>query len=244
VLIYLDLDSSEPGFGKSNLPPLPTAEGAEQSDDSKRKKKRRRQGPVSAIVSTKLKTEEELLEFNSAQMEEYLKEVSATMNLTASELKELKKIRRSIKNREYAQSSRDKKKQFIEELEKKLTESNSENAALQQRLTILEQENQKLKVQLAKIGNAIKKDPEIMERLKVIAVGNTPKPATPVNTKQSFFKLSSSSKRMATAFSATLFIVLFSFGLMVNFRPRSSIDSSPIVCGTRYNMDPQGILTL
>jgi len=63
----------------------------------------------------------------------------------------MKRIRRLIKNKEYAQSSRDKRKQYITELECKLSIVNGEKAALQQKVNSLELENKTLKFHLARI---------------------------------------------------------------------------------------------
>jgi hypothetical protein len=59
-------------------------------------------------------------------------------------------VDRLIKNREYAQSSRNKKKEFVQELEKKISDLTNEKAALQQRVNVLEMENKTLKFHMAK----------------------------------------------------------------------------------------------
>ena len=87
---------------------------------------------------------------------------------------------RLIKNREYAQSSRNKRKQYIEEIEKKLSESHAENSNLQDRISDLEFENKSLKLQLNRLGQIIKQDPEIIERLKKITKNETAIPSAPV----------------------------------------------------------------
>jgi len=60
--------------------------------------------------------------------------LSSIRSLTSAEQREIKRQRRLIKNREYAQTSRVKKKQFIEELR-------IENKLLKDRIKMLEQEN-------------------------------------------------------------------------------------------------------
>jgi hypothetical protein len=59
---------------------------------------------------------QQMLELDSNQIEQYIRILSSKKNVTTNEEKELKKIRRLIKNREYAQSSRDKKKQHMDEV--------------------------------------------------------------------------------------------------------------------------------
>jgi len=85
--------------------------------------------------------------------------LSSKRNVTASEDKELKKIRRLIKNREYAQSSRDKRKQYVDGVEQKLNDIANENKNLKE-------ENNILKYQFSLINQAISQDVEIEMRLK------------------------------------------------------------------------------
>jgi hypothetical protein len=118
-----------------------------------------------------------------------------------------------------------------------LADARNETAALQQKLNAVELENKTLKLQLSKIGTAIKKDPEIMERIKrATNAGDVSVPPT----KQA---RSSSNKKVTTAVSATLFVILFSFGLFVNFGGRSG-DLSPFSCSTGLrNFAQQSIFT-
>jgi len=101
----------------------------------------------------------------------------------------------------------------VDEVEKRLNDAHAENSALQQRLNALEMENKSLKLQLSKIGNVFKQAPELMEKFKKSTVIES----TSSSTSGKF----TSSKKAKTAFSATLFVILFSFGLFVNFGGRS-----------------------
>jgi len=76
----------------------------------------------------------ELLTMTSRELEAQIAHLSAIRSLTSAEQREIKRQRRLIKNREYAQTSRVKKKQFIEELR-------IENKLLKDRIKMLEQEN-------------------------------------------------------------------------------------------------------
>lgn len=134
-------------FKTSCLPPIPTLSDAETqeilqplnnalhkhtnnastnngSTGGKAKKRKKTHTDVSMTVPALDKfvelPEEELLKLDSQQVEQYLKTLTEYRTLSADEEKELKKLRRLIKNREYAQSSRNKRKQYIEEMEGKL----------------------------------------------------------------------------------------------------------------------------
>jgi hypothetical protein len=63
---------------------------------------------------------EELLNLSSDQFEEHVRLVSSVRNLTESEKNSIKKQRRLIKNRESAQASRQRKKDYVGDLEKKV----------------------------------------------------------------------------------------------------------------------------
>eukprot|EP01114_Cavostelium_apophysatum_P013419 TRINITY_DN324_c0_g1_i1.p1 TRINITY_DN324_c0_g1~~TRINITY_DN324_c0_g1_i1.p1 ORF type:complete len:427 (-),score=133.24 TRINITY_DN324_c0_g1_i1:102-1382(-) len=186
------LKASESAFQKSCLPPLPLAtpipmESAPVKAEpapKKNAKKRKRPNNAKEIKFAKLDlSEEELLKFTASEMEDYIKAVSGSKTLSPSEEKELKRVRRLIKNREYAQSSRDKRKQYMEEMEGQINAVQQEKAVLQQRVDSLEMENKALKFHLSKI-------------LKSSTVtGSSPRSAAVNKTA-----------------AITFFVVLFSFG--------------------------------
>jgi len=105
---------------------------------------------------------QQMLELDSTQIEDYIRILSQKRKVTSFEEKELKKIRRQIKNREYAQSSRDKKKQQMDEIEVRLNDALAENKKLAE-------ENSVLKQNLNLVADASLKDPEISNRLKKLA---------------------------------------------------------------------------
>jgi hypothetical protein len=88
---------------------------------------------------------EKLLVMSSAELEQRVEQLSCLRPLTPTELKEVKRQMRLVKNREYAQSSRIKKKQHVEKLQE-------ENAVLQERVQQLEDENRELKMLLNPSG--------------------------------------------------------------------------------------------
>jgi len=85
-------------------------------------------------------TREQLLNFSSKDLEEYVQRLQATRKLTTEEQKELKRQRRIIKNREYAQLSRKKKKGYVSELEVRVQELEKENQELKSQVRALLQE--------------------------------------------------------------------------------------------------------
>ena len=105
----------------------------------------------------------------------------------------------------------------MEDIEKQLNDSKAETAALRQKLNETELENKSLKIQISKLGSALRSDPEIINRLQKIAK-NIESPSTPRAA-------AATSSKKFTTFSATLFIVLFSFGLFFNFGGREPIPS-------------------
>jgi regulator of replication initiation timing len=88
---------------------------------------------------------EELSGLSSQEFEEYVRQLTAQRELTAEELKELKRQRRLIKNRESAHASRQRKKNYVEALEAQVASLATENANLKERITSLSTENTKLK---------------------------------------------------------------------------------------------------
>eukprot|EP00118_Oscarella_pearsei_P000427 m.4928 g.4928 ORF g.4928 m.4928 type:complete len:354 (+) comp11634_c0_seq1:74-1135(+) len=76
--------------------------------------------------------------------------------LTKGEEKNLKKIRRKIKNKISAQESRKKKKDYVDGLEKRVENCSKVNRHLQKKVTTLEKENVSLLGQLRKLQAMIK----------------------------------------------------------------------------------------
>lgn len=77
--------------------------------------------------------------------------------LTKQEEKNLKKIRRKIKNKISAQESRRKKKEYLESLEKKVELMSQENSSLKKKLDLLENNNRSLTSELQKLQSVANK---------------------------------------------------------------------------------------
>lgn len=93
-------------------------------------------------------TREQLLTMTSEELDEFTERLKADHTLTPHELRELKRQRRLIKNREYAQASRVKKKVVLSDLGTKFSELESERNALLVRVQVLEEENAELRQRL------------------------------------------------------------------------------------------------
>lgn len=75
--------------------------------------------------------------------------------LTKQEERELKRIRRKIRNKISAQDSRKRKKEYIDGLEDRVKACTEENQQLQKRIRTLEAQNESLLVQMRRFQNAV-----------------------------------------------------------------------------------------
>eukprot|EP01101_Sappina_pedata_P006729 TRINITY_DN3429_c0_g1_i1.p1 TRINITY_DN3429_c0_g1~~TRINITY_DN3429_c0_g1_i1.p1 ORF type:complete len:700 (+),score=282.04 TRINITY_DN3429_c0_g1_i1:118-2217(+) len=91
---------------------------------------------------------EKLLSLSSKQLEEYAASISAIRPLTEDELRDLKRQRRLIKNRESAQASRSRRKCQLFELSNQINSLKQERRELKNRVEFLETENRRLKHEL------------------------------------------------------------------------------------------------
>lgn len=85
--------------------------------------------------------------------------IPAKLPLTKQEEKNLKKIRRKIKNKISAQESRRKKKEYMETLEKRMEAYSQENTDLKKKVDSLENNNRSLLSQLQKLQSLVSKVP-------------------------------------------------------------------------------------
>ena len=149
---------------------------------------------------------QQLLQYSSKDFDEYKKKLLQTYTLSVEEKETLKKQRRVIKNREYSQNSRQKKKQRVEELEIRIAQIEEENQKLRR-------ENNSLKSKLLnivssyrqskQIGNTtVKIDPHINNN----SINNNNKSGF-----ESFFSIKGSNQK---AMVGCVFIILLSFGFL------------------------------
>jgi len=124
-----------------NVSPLSNSCGTSSTAPHTGKKRgRSSENDVSRVVLSR----ENSLKYSSMDYEALVNSLSMEEPLTSSELREMKKQRRLIKNREYAQTSRNKKKEQFELLTVKITQLNQQNVELFNRVIQLETENYRL----------------------------------------------------------------------------------------------------
>jgi len=109
-------------------------------------------------------SKEELLNLTSTQHEEFLSRVRANRDLSTAEKQNVKRQRRLIKNRESAQASRQRKKNYVEELEKKLADLQQDNNKLNQTISNLSTENLFLKNQVESLKPTIPSITPVLNR--------------------------------------------------------------------------------
>jgi len=102
---------------------------------------KRRHDDVTRVILSR----ENSLKYSSTDYEVYINSITCLDPLTPSEQREMKRQRRLIKNREYAQTSRNKKKEQFEQISVQLTQLQDYNAQLVERVYQLEDENSRLK---------------------------------------------------------------------------------------------------
>jgi len=90
---------------------------------------------------------EDLLRYSSSDYDDYIRKVTTKRPLSEKEHRESKKQRRLIKNREYAQISRNKKKTEYVQLSSQIDQLTLQNNELNERVHQLETENNALKAE-------------------------------------------------------------------------------------------------
>lgn len=81
--------------------------------------------------------------------------IPTTMPLTKAEERELKKIRRKIRNKQSAQDSRKRKKEYVDGLENRVKLCTVQNAQLQKKVEQLEKQNGSLLLQLKRLQTLV-----------------------------------------------------------------------------------------
>ncbi|KAH3745850.1 cyclic AMP-responsive element-binding protein 3 [Pelomyxa schiedti] len=107
-----------------------------------------------------------LLKMSTGDILEYARSVSSTRVLTTEEIRDLKKQKRMVRNRESAQLSRQRKREQVEQLEEIVRNLSNENDALKKaavdmrtQLSNLQTENDHLKKQIAAIEAHVSRQP-------------------------------------------------------------------------------------
>ena len=102
---------------------------------------------IAKLDAGELLGKDEILLLNGEQVEIYSNEAKARIQLTDEQRNFIKKYRRLIKNKEYAQQSRDKKKKYIFELEAELDFAKTSITKLQQDINDLSIKNAQLETE-------------------------------------------------------------------------------------------------
>ncbi|KAK7106872.1 hypothetical protein V1264_014905 [Littorina saxatilis] len=141
-----------------HMPPTPPSSAGSDSDGSQSPQRSapnspQRQSPMPQSGVLLLSEEEKRTLISEGYP------IPAKLPLTKQEEKNLKKVRRKIKNKISAQESRRKKKEYLEALEKRVEAFNHENSDLKKKVDSLENNNRTLMGQLAKLQAAIAKVP-------------------------------------------------------------------------------------
>jgi hypothetical protein len=143
-------------------------------------KKRKAEDDLSFVKLTR----EQLLVMSSQELEDRVRTLQNMRPLTVPEDEEIKRQRKLIKNREYAQTSRIKKRETLSSLQVQLTAVNTENQILKTHITnlsqqvqYLQEENHQLRMMLASYSVAQPTIPQITAACNFIP--NNPAPSSP-----------------------------------------------------------------
>lgn len=185
---------------------------------AKKKRRRRRKADEEPHVPTALTLErEKLLKMSLSSFDNFVHTISEVRKLTAEELRDVKRQRRLIKNRESAQASRTRRKTEVNQMERQIEELQRDREGLAERVKLLEQQNNELQRMLASVGHHVQSAASSV--WDSLSVNGSPRSAS-------------------KAAGACLMIVLLSFGLFLNFGAAPPPASSPAVPHMRYMYEP------
>jgi regulator of replication initiation timing len=207
------LNSQSPSDGSYN-------ESRDSDSDAQPKRGRKRKAPAAANEKRSrmrfdpghVIPKDQLPKMSAEELEEYAQHIQDS-NLSTGEKNEIRKQLRLVKNRESAQASRLRKKNYIDDLEHRVSLLQSENSNLRQNISSLHNENTQLKSEVVYLKGVVNNG----GLSKVLSQGAT-----------FFSKLSQQQQQQQqggkpsvpaiTARSAgvVLMVVLFSVGLMFN----------------------------
>eukprot|EP01125_Pyxidicula_operculata_P002701 TRINITY_DN1254_c0_g2_i3.p1 TRINITY_DN1254_c0_g2~~TRINITY_DN1254_c0_g2_i3.p1 ORF type:complete len:405 (-),score=88.46 TRINITY_DN1254_c0_g2_i3:65-1279(-) len=180
-------------FGPTLMPQTePSSLPTEKS--GKRSAKKRKRGvdedvsmgvPVKEDVSFVEISRDELLKISSVELEERVLILKKQRPFTEAEQREIQRQRKLVKNREYAITSRQKKKQVIKSLNEQYIDLKVENEQLKGQVTtlnhkvqLLEQENVHLKTMLAHSGIRVPQNTQstqyFSQQQPLLTYGTTP----------------------------------------------------------------------
>jgi len=124
----------DPRAAAAGGPVLGTVVHTGEASTGSRKRKRKNDDDVAGVTLPR----DDLLSMTSEDFEEYIRKIKDARTLSSTEQTEIKRQRRLIKNRESAQSSRNKKRQFITTLKGQLQQLQEENLELKGKVKALD----------------------------------------------------------------------------------------------------------
>lgn len=141
--------------------------------------------------------------------------------LTKHEERELKRIRRKIRNKISAQDSRKRKRVYMDGLEDRVKQCSDENMSLQKRIRLLETENKSLLSQLKRLQNILTGQGGNAGTTTVAAISGSP--TSNAATTNTITKEGSPSNNTAQPATCLLVLMLsFALFLLPNLRPDSN----------------------
>jgi regulator of replication initiation timing len=177
-------------------------EKEDKKTKGKRGKKRQRKDSKdqeNTDVSAVQLTREQLLTISSAAFDDFVNRVTSARSLTNAEEKEVKRQRRLIKNRESAQASRHRKKEYVDELEAEIAQLKNQNTQLTNQVGHLFDENKSLREELQQLHTLVKK--------------------TGLSGPWDFKQTASEIPQKIKTAGVCLLIIMFSFGLFLGNGP-------------------------
>ncbi|VDO11517.1 unnamed protein product [Rodentolepis nana] len=153
--------------------------------------------------------------------------IPTRLPLSKQDERNLKKIRRKIKNKISAQESRRKKKEYVETLEKKVENYAQENARLKGQVENLEMHNRTILGQLRQLRHLVDKTASNVASSPAIATSSPSRHSTHGNSKKTSNNTSNSNSNVtATNSSAYLTVFLVCFVALFAGQPDHSSSSS------------------
>jgi hypothetical protein len=171
-------------------------------------------------------TRERLLTISGEEMEQRFDELNSMFSLSAAEQKEMRRQRRLVKNREYAQQSRNKKKVAATSVDCKLDGLKRSNDELRERVRAAEQEAASMRARIDAALNIATSAGAAGAALIAALVGSAQAAAEPIATVKRRRRgdatdaedalPQSGGNGAAAAGGAVLMVMLLSFGVFLN----------------------------
>nr|CDS26954.1 cAMP responsive element binding protein 3 [Hymenolepis microstoma] len=152
--------------------------------------------------------------------------IPTRLPLSKQDERNLKKIRRKIKNKISAQESRRKKKEYVETLEKKVENYAQENARLKGQVENLEMHNRTILSQLRQLRHLVDKTASNAASSQAISSSSPSKNSTTGNSKKTSNNSSNFNTNVATNSSAYLMVFLACFAALFAGQPDYPSSSS------------------